>query len=243
MDMAKEPAGLRRYMVMPMKTSLATTISIAGVVAAGAFTFAVNSTMLNSVSTSTELPSVDAAVLTPGSTGLTVLAPPAAVALAGLGADSQSVSGYRSAPTSSPQSGIAPTTTVQVGQSLVSSYSIQGAASVQLVQSPSHLSVSGVTPQDGYVYSAENVSATRVIVTLSNSHHRLKFNAEIIGGRVVTSLIASDVIAPVVTTAPAVAASPTSTTPSRSRNKQKGSRSHQEDDDDDRDEREDHDDD
>lgn len=229
---------------MPMKTSLATTISIAGVVAAGAFTFAVNSTMLNSVSTSTELPSVDAAVLTPGSTGLTVLAPPATISIAGVG--SQSAGNDRSAVTSSsstsPSQFIAPTTTVQVGQSLVSSYSIQGAASVQLVQSPSHLSVSGVTPQNGYVYSAENVSATRVIVTLSNSHHRLKFNAEIIGGRVVTSLIASDVIAPVVTTAPAVAASPTSTTPSRSRNKQKGSRSHQEDDDD-RDEREDHDDD
>ena len=46
MDLAKERAGLRRYMVMPMKTSLATTISIAGVVAAGAFTYAVNSSML-----------------------------------------------------------------------------------------------------------------------------------------------------------------------------------------------------
>jgi hypothetical protein len=120
---------------------------------------------------------------------------------------------------------------------MVSSYSIQGAASVQLVQSPSHLSVSGVTPQDGYVYSAENVSSTRVIVTLTNSQHRLKFNAEIIGGRVVTSLIASDVIAPVVTSAPAIAASPSSTAPSRTR-----TRNH-EDDDDEHDEREDHDDD
>lgn len=236
MDLPKEHAGLRRYMVMPMKTSLATTISIAGVVAAGAFTFAVNSTMLTSVSTSTdatELPSVDAAVLSPGSSGLAVLSPPSSVSVVG----SQSVGSYRSAPTSSsPSLSIAPTTTVQVGQSTVSSYSIQGAASVQLVQSPSHLSVGGVKPQDGYVYSAENVSATRVIVTLSNSQHRLKFNAEIIGGRVVTSLIASDVVAPVVTAAPAVAASPSSTAPSRTR-------SHHDDDDDERDEREDHDDD
>ena len=235
MDLAKERAGLRRYMVMPMKTSLATTISIAGVVAAGAFTFAVNSTMLTSVSTAAELPSVDAAVLSPGSSGLAVLSPPSSLSVVG----SQSVGSYRSAPTSSsPSLSIAPTTTVQVGQSTVSSYSIQGAASVQLVQSPSHLSVGGVKPQDGYVYSAENVSATRVIVTLSNSQHRLKFNAEIIGGRVVTSLIASDVVAPVTTAAPAVAASPSSTAPSRTR-------SHDDDDDDDdeRDEREDHDDD
>ena len=232
MDTAKERAGLRRYMVMPMKTSLATTISIAGVVAAGAFTFAVNSTMLTSVSTAAELPSVDAAVLSPGSSGLAVLSPPSSLSVVG----SQSVGSYRSAPTSSsPSLSIAPTTTVQVGQSTVSSYSIQGAASVQLLQSPSHLSVSGVKPQDGYVYSAENVSATRVIVTLSNSQHRLKFNAEIIGGRVVTSLIASDVVAPVTTAAPAVAASPSSTAPSRTR-------SH-DDDDDERDEREDHDDD
>ena len=239
MDIAKERAGLRRYMVMPMKTSLATTISIAGVVAAGAFTFAVNTTMMTSVSTASELPSVDAAVLTPGSTGLTVLAPPATISITAVG--SQSVGSDRSAVTSSsstsPSQFITPTTTAQVGQSTVSSYSIQGAASVQLVQSPSHLSVSGVTPQDGYVYSAENVSATRVIVTLSNSHHRLKFNAEIIGGRVVTSLIASDVIAPAVTAAPAVATSPTSTTPRRTRDNQKGNQNRQKDDDDERDER------
>jgi len=237
MDLAKEPAGLRRCMLMPMKTSLATTISIAGVVAAGAFTFAVNSTMLTSVSTATELPSLDAAVLTPESTGLAVLAAPTGASLGGSVVGTQSVGSYRSAPTSSLAQSISPTTTVQVGQSMVSSYSIQGAASVQLVQSPSHLSVSGVTPQDGYVYSAENVSSTRVIVTLTNSQHRLKFNAEIIGGRVVTSLIASDVIAPVVTSAPAIAASPSSTAPSRTR-----TRNH-EDDDDEHDEREDHDDD
>lgn len=237
MDLAKEPAGLRRYMVMPMKTSLATTISIAGVVAAGAFTFAVNSTMLTSVSTATELPSLDAAVLTPESTGLAVLAAPTGASLGGSVVGTQSVGSYRSAPTSSLAQSISPTTTVQVGQSMVSSYSIQGAASVQLVQSPSHLSVSGVTPQDGYVYSAENVSSTRVIVTLTNSQHRLKFNAEIIGGRVVTSLIASDVIAPVVTAAPAVVASPSSTTPRRTRDNQRGSQNRQEDDDDDDDNR------
>jgi ribosomal protein L12E/L44/L45/RPP1/RPP2 len=166
----------------------------------------------------------------PGNTQLAVLAPPVAVVVSGANVGSQS------AP-------IAPTTTVQVGQSTVSSYSLPGAASVQLVQSPSHLKVGVVTPQDGYVYSAENVSATRVIVTLTNSSHRLKFNAEIIGGRVVTSLIASDVVAPAAPAAPAVAASPSSTTPSRTRNKQNGSRNHQEDEDDDRDEREDHDDD
>ena len=40
MAFTKEGTGSRRYMVVPMKTSLATTISIAGVVAAGAFTFA-----------------------------------------------------------------------------------------------------------------------------------------------------------------------------------------------------------
>jgi ribosomal protein L12E/L44/L45/RPP1/RPP2 len=230
MDMPKERAGLRRYMVRPMKTSLATTISIAGVVAAGAFTFAVNSTMLTSVSTSSDMPPVDAAVLMPGNTQLAVLAPPVSAVVTGANVGSQSVP-------------VAPTTTVQVGQSTVSSYSLPGAASVQLVQSPSHLKVGVVTLQDGYVYSAENLSATRVIVTLTNSSHRLKFNAEIIGGRVVTSLIASDVIAPAAPAAPAAAASPSSTTPSRTRNKQRGSRNHQEDEDNERDEREDHDDD
>jgi hypothetical protein len=138
---------------------------------------------------------------------------------------------------------------VQVGQAIVSSYSIEGAASLKLVQSANHLSVGGVNPEDGYVFSADNVSPTRVIVTLTNATQRLKFNAEIIGGRVVTSLISSDVVA-----AP-VAAAPTSTTPRRtttdrkdSRNKKesrdkKDSRNQDDDDDDDRDEREDEDDD
>jgi hypothetical protein len=223
MDSPKECARFGRYMVMPMKTSLATTISVVGVVAAGALTFAVNSTTLTSAATTGNLPSVDAAALMQERTGLTVLTPPAVIALTDV--VTQSVGSDRSAVTSSssiPQSQInSPTTTVQVGQARISSYSIQGAASVQLVQSASHLSVNGVTPQDGFIYSAENVSATRVVVTLSNSSQRLKFNAEIIGGRVVTSLIASDVIAPAVTTAPANATSPTITAPRRARDAQK----------------------
>lgn len=216
MDMAKDCAGSDRYMVMPMKTSIASTISIAGVVAAGAFTFAVNSTMLTSVSTSAEMAPVDAAVLAPGTTGLTVLAPPLTVVVTGAdsgsGVGSQAVAGDRSAPTSSSSSSssssIAPTTTVQVGSSTVSSYSIQGAASVQLVQSANGLSVGSVNPQSGFIYNSESVSATRVVVTLTSSTQKLKFNAELIGGRVVTSLIASEVTSPVAPVAPAATAAP-----------------------------------
>ena len=241
MDMAKDCAGSGRYMVMPMKTSLATTISIAGVVAAGAFTYAVNSSMLTSVSTSAEIAPVDAAVLAPGTTGLTVLAPPLTVVVTGTdsgsGVGSQSVAGDRSAPTSSSSSSssssIAPTTTVQVGSSTVSSYSIQGAASVQLVQSASGLSVGSVSPQNGYIYNAESVSATRVVVTLTSSTQKLKFNAEIIGGRVVTSLIASEIAAPVA--APAVASAPapapSSTTAPRAQRHQEHEENEEHDDD------------
>ena len=239
--MAKDCAGSGRYMVMPMKTSLATTISIAGVVAAGAFTYAVNSSMLTSVSTSAEIAPVDAAVLAPGTTGLTVLAPPLTVVVTGTdsgsGVGSQSVAGDRSAPTSSSSSSssssIAPTTTVQVGTSTVSSYSIQGAASVQLVQSASGLSVGSVSPQNGYIYNAESVSATRVVVTLTSSTQKLKFNAEIIGGRVVTSLIASEIAAPVA--APAVASAPapapSSTTAPRAQRHQEHEENEEHDDD------------
>ena len=245
MDMAKDCAGSGRYMVMPMKTSLATTISIAGVVAAGAFTYAVNSSMLTSVSTSAEIAPVDAAVLAPGTTGLTVLAPPLTVVVTGTdsgsGVGSQSVAGDRSAPTSSSSSSssssIAPTTTVQVGSSTVSSYSIQGAASVQLVQSASGLSVGSVSPQNGYIYNAESVSATRVVVTLTSSTQKLKFNAEIIGGRVVTSLIASEIAAPVAApvAAPAVASAPapapSSTTAPRAQRHQEHEENEEHDDD------------
>lgn len=227
MAFTKEGTGSRRYMVMPMKTSHATTISIAGVVAAGAFTFAVNSSMLSSVSTSAEIPPIDAAVLVEGSSELSAVATPDVVGATGPGVESQSLPKDRSAPTSSSSPSaipaVSPTTTVQVGASTVSSYSIQGAASVQLVQTPNHLSVAGVKPQDGYIFSAENVSPTRVIVTLTNSSNRLKFNAEIIGGRVVTSLISSDVIS-----AAPVAATPSNTTPRRSKAESKESRNKRE---------------
>lgn len=243
MDMAKDCAGSDRYMVVHMKTSIATTISIAGVVAAGAFTYAVNSTMLTSVSTAAEMAPVDAAVLAPGTTGLTVMAPPLTVVVTGVdsgsGVGSQSVAGDRSAPTSSSSSSssssIAPTTTVQVGTSTVSSYSIQGAASVQLVQSASGLSVGSVSPQNGFIYNAESVSATRVVVTLTSSTQKLKFNAEIIGGRVVTSLIASEVTAPVaaptIASAPAPAPAPPSTTAPRTQKHQEHEEHEEHDDD------------
>lgn len=204
-------------MVVPMKTSFATTISIAGVTAAGAFTYLANTSMLTSVSAAKEIAPVDAAaVLSPGTTGLAVVETPLTVVVTGTdtgsGVGSQSVRGDRSAPTSSSSSSssssIAPTTTVQVGSSIVSSYSIQGAASVQLVQSESRLIVSSVVPQNGFIYTAENVSATRIAVTLTGAKQKLKFNAEIIGGRVVTSLIATAIEAPVA--APTIASAPSS---------------------------------
>jgi hypothetical protein len=97
---------------------------------------------------------------------------------------------------------------VQVGSSTVSSYSIQGAASVQLVQSANGLSVGSVSPQNGYIYDSESISATRVVVFLTSSHQKLKFSAELIGGRVVTSLIASEVSTPAAPVAPAATAAP-----------------------------------
>jgi ribosomal protein L12E/L44/L45/RPP1/RPP2 len=124
---------------------------------------------------------------------------------------------------------------VQVGTSTVSSYSIQGAASVQLVQSASGLSVGSVSPQNGFIYNAESVSATRVVVTLTSSTQKLKFNAEIIGGRVVTSLIASEVTAPVaaptIASAPAPAPAPASTTAPRTQKHQEHEEHEEHDDD------------
>jgi hypothetical protein len=81
--------------------------------------------------------------------------------------------------------------------------------------------VGSVSPQNGYIYNAESISATRIVVTLTSSTQKLKFNAELIGGRVVTSLIASQisVTTPAGTTAPAattaIASAPASTTAPR----------------------------
>jgi ribosomal protein L12E/L44/L45/RPP1/RPP2 len=86
-----------------------------------------------------------------------------------------------------------------------------------------------VNPQNGYIYNAESVSATRVVVTLTSATQKLKFNAELIGGRVVTSLIASEISAPVAapTIASAPAAAPSSTTAPRART-QKAEDKHEE---------------
>jgi ribosomal protein L12E/L44/L45/RPP1/RPP2 len=89
------------------------------------------------------------------------------------------------------------------------------------VQSAGRLSVGSVNPQNGYIYNAESISATRVIVTLTSSTQKLKFNAELIGGRVVTSLIASEVsdpvLAPSIASAPAPAPAPAPATAPRAR--------------------------
>ena len=142
-----------------MKTTLATTFSIVGVLAAGGIAFAVNTSVLdtatNQFSASQAIvaetvgivPTENAVVVE--STAITV-APPAIVETA---------------------------------------YNIAGVAVVTLAQIGTSLSVANVAPAGDYSHSSINETASRVEVTFKSGIKTMKFRAEIIGDRVITSVL------------------------------------------------------
>lgn len=150
-----------------MKTSLATTLSVIGVLATGGIALAVNTTVLDSTVSSIEGPSplAEASVLVSAlSVDSTVPAVTAPIVT---------------------ETTVAPT-------SFQSAYDIQGVGIITLEQNLTSLSVVSVSPVSGWTYKSENERATRIEVELKNGTQRVKFYAELIDGRVITAVKASD---------------------------------------------------
>jgi hypothetical protein len=142
-----------------MKTTFATTFSIVGVLAAGGIAFAVNTSVLD---TATNQFSASQAIVAE-----TVGIVPTENAVV---VESTAIT-------------VAPPAIVETA------YNIAGVAVVTLAQNVTSLSVANVAPAGDYTYSTVNETASRVLVTFTSGVKTMKFRAEIIGDRIITSVL------------------------------------------------------
>ena len=155
-----------------MKTSLATILSVTGVLAAGALAFTVNTSVLdNAVTTAEAAPALQADVI-----ALSNFAPSAATS---------APSASTTAPVTTAAAAAAePTVAAQ------STYNIEGVAAITLALDTNSLSVVSVTPVGGYTFAATTESNSRIAVALKLGDSVMTFHAEVLDGRIVTSVVA-----------------------------------------------------
>ena len=141
-----------------MRSGFVTTLSMVGVLAAGTTAFAVNTSLLNNATQSSEAsPALQADVVAFGITDQT----PSTLA---------------------PTPGVAAPSTVQ------SQYNIDGAGLVTLALDSAVLTTVAVEPANGFTFEAKNESDSRVEVRLTKDAKQLVFHAELLNGRIITSL-------------------------------------------------------
>ena len=154
-----------------MKTTFATTFSIVGVLAAGGIAFAVNTSVLD---TATNQFSASQAIV--AETVGIVPTENAPVAVQNQASPSTAV--------------VEPTATTIAPPAIVeTAYNIAGVAVVTLSQNGTSLLVANVAPAGDYAYSTVNETASRVLVTFTSGVKTMKFRAEIIGDRIITSVL------------------------------------------------------
>jgi hypothetical protein len=142
-----------------MKTTFATTFSIVGVLTAGGIAFAVNTSVLD---TATNQFSASQAIV----------------------AEVAGIVPTENAP-------VVESTAVTVAPPAIveTAYNIAGVAVVTLSQNGTSLLVANVAPAGDYSYSTVNETASRVLVTFTSGVKTMKFRAEIIGDRIITSVL------------------------------------------------------
>lgn len=164
-----------------MKPSLATAISFGAVLAAGGVAFAVNTSVLDATVTAEQAPADTARLV--DQTATTVAATTgAATTVDGAGTDQAVVN--QAATTTMP-----PATR--------SAYDVQGLGIVTLEQASASLTVVSVASTSGVTAEAIQESATRIEVRFVDaSGQSVKFHADVIGGRIVTSVMREPVGGP-----------------------------------------------
>ena len=71
-----------------------------------------------------------------------------------------------------------------------STYNIDGVAAITLSLDTNSLSVVSVTPVSGYTFAATTESNSRIAVALTLGGSVMTFHAEVLDGRIVTSVVA-----------------------------------------------------
>ena len=157
-----------------MKTPLATILSVTGVLAAGALAFTVNTSVLdNAVTTSEAAPALQAEVI-----ALSNFAP---------GTATTAPSASTTAPVTT---ATATATAAEPTVAAQSTYNIDGVAAITLSLDTNSLSVVSVTPVSGYTFATTTESNSRIAVALTLGGSVMTFHAEVLDGRIVTSVVA-----------------------------------------------------
>ena len=166
-----------------MKTSIATTVSIAAVLVAGGAAFAVNTQALNGGSPSSEsVPEVQV---------LSLSANPAASNASA----TTTVPGAPSASNASVTTTVpgTPTTISTPGADTQNEYELAGVGVVSLKLSSTTLAVAKVQPVVGFTYSTWQIATDQIRVEFLSATSDIEFRARLIDGRVVTDVHSSDI--------------------------------------------------
>lgn len=147
-----------------MKTSLATSLSIIGVLATGGVAMAVNTTVLDSTLSSVEETPAMAEANVPVSALSLDSAMPVLV---------------------SNQGDALPAVSEMI---VTSDFNIEGVGVVTLEQSATGLAVASISPLTGWTYEDETESLTRIKIEFVNGSQHVKFQAVLLDGRIVTAV-------------------------------------------------------
>ena len=161
-----------------MKIPAATTISILGVLTAGGIAFAVNTSVLDTATTtSTYSPAVQAQVIP-----VTDDQTPVAAA-----AESNSVASEAITESTAP---VAPTTAAATSNITTTAYDVTGYGVVSIAQTNDSLTVTAVQPLAGVTYEVERESPSRIEVEFrAPNGQAVEFRAALVSGRIVTSVV------------------------------------------------------
>jgi hypothetical protein len=194
-----------------MKKSIASVISVAGVLGAGAAAYAVNTSVLNATS-SNNLAAVTAPVETFGSTdpadssgtvggaGIAV-APPAAATPATVAQAPAAVPPTTAASANLTPVAVAPLSSTPVAASSLTTYKVGTAGSVVIDAADGLLAVASATPAAGWTARKVVHGSTHSEVVFSSSTMKVYFEATLSNGFVLTS-VRSEAVAPPVTVRP-----------------------------------------
>ena len=169
-----------------MKTSVATTVSLVAVLAAGGLAFAVNTRALTDTSV------VDGSV-----PAFAIVATASKLTNATLPAPSTTTSTAQSM-----VAGISASTTTSIAQSMVagtssaetSEYEIVGIGVIVVQKDGESLKVMNVNPSAGFTYSSLQKSSDQVQVDLASAKQIVEFRARLLDGRIINDVQVKNIL-------------------------------------------------
>lgn len=178
-------------MVNHMKSSIATALSVTGILAAGGIALAANTNLLDGgASTVKGSPAQAAAVITPSTLAD---GSPAPVAMGDMTTTPAKSSGgnlsAKDVPTDTTVPGDSPVTTIPSDSATDTTYTVPGVGNVTVTVDNGVLTVSGVDASAGWTYTIQSaLRGYTVLFENSQDGTAYQFHVALIDGRIVTSI-------------------------------------------------------